>query len=139
MVDLTKNLKELEGITGKNALPSVEDWPSALVSTCERLYEKPLKDFTVEDLRIMIGQHFGLEFLVEMALERLATNPFEQGDCYPGDLLTAVLSLPVNYWREHADLYWDLAAIVQGAVSVIDTMLPDVKRFQAQPPPNQAG
>ena len=55
MVDMAKSLRDLEGIADKGVRLSAEDWPSALVSTCERLYEKPLKDFTVQDLRIMIG------------------------------------------------------------------------------------
>lgn len=57
----------------------------------------------------MIGQHIGLELLVPIALERLAENPFEHGDYYPGDLLMNLLRLPADYWREQPDLYWDLA------------------------------
>ena len=130
MIDLTKSLKQL------GAIPDIstggEDWPSALVFTCTRLYEKPLQEFTIEDLRIMIGQKIGLEFLVPIALERLVENPFEQGDFYPGDLLMNLLRLPADYWHKHPDLRWELADTVQDAASAIDTLSPEIKRFQAQ-------
>ena len=66
-----KSLQDLEGV----------DWgeptfPSHLVTTCHRLHRTPLQDFTVEDLRIMIGQQMGLPYLVPLALERLRVNPF---------------------------------------------------------------
>jgi len=80
----------------------------------------------------MIGQQIGLEFLVPIALERLAENPFAEGDFYPGDLLMTLLRLPAGYWHKHSDLRWELADIVQDAASAIDTLLPEIKRFQAQ-------
>ena len=130
MIDLTKSLKQLGAIPDIST--GAEDWPSALVTTCKRLYDKPLKDFTTEDLRIMIGQKIGLEFLVPIALERLVENPFEQGDFYPGDLLMNLLRLPADYWHKHPDLRWELADTVQDAASAIDTLSPEIKRFQAQ-------
>jgi len=127
---MTKSLKQL------GAFPDLstggEDWPSALVSTCKRLYEKPLQDFIIEALRIMIGQEIGLEFLVPMALERLAENPFEHGDYYPGDLLMNLLRFPAGFSHKHQDLTWELADIVHDAASTIDTLLPEIQRFQAQ-------
>src|SRR5438132_1243460 len=79
-------LQELEG----------QDWgeahyPSYLVRTCHALRRKPLRDFTVEDLRIMIGQNFSLEYLIPLAIEHLQRDPFAAGDFYPGDLLGCVL------------------------------------------------
>jgi hypothetical protein len=130
LIDLTKSLKELEGITDRTT--GGEDWPSALVPACTRLYEKPLQDFIIEDLRIMIGQEIGLEFLVPIALERLAENPFAQGDFYPGDLLMKVHRLPAGYWHKHQDLRWELADIVQDAASAMGDLLPEIKRFQAR-------
>lgn len=61
--DRSKTLQELEQ----------SDWgepefDSHLVTTCHRLRRVPLDQFTVEDLRIMIGQNIGLPFLVPMAV-----------------------------------------------------------------------
>ena len=42
---------------------------SHLVITCHKLRKKQLKDFEIEDLRIMIGQNIGLKFLIPIAIE----------------------------------------------------------------------
>jgi CDI immunity proteins len=86
-----KTLQELEE----------QDWgeppfPSYLVRTCHALRRKPLRDFTVEDLRIMIGQNFSLNYLIPLAIEQLRRDPLVAGDYYPGDLLGAVLNLHFN-------------------------------------------
>ena len=53
-VDTSKSLNELIG-----DLESDATYSSALVTTCVNLYRKPLKDFTIENLRVMIGQNIG--------------------------------------------------------------------------------
>lgn len=65
---------------------------SYLVTRCHALRKKPLKDFTAEDLRLMIGQSVSLGYLVPLALDRLEADPLCAGECHAGDLLVAVLS-----------------------------------------------
>jgi hypothetical protein len=77
---------------------------SHLVTTCHGLRTKPIGEFTVEDLRIMIGQDIGSLFLVPLALERLKQAPLAEGDFFPGDLLCSVLRLPADFWKRHSDL-----------------------------------
>ena len=89
-----KTLQELEG----------QDWGeptflSHLVRTCHALHRKPLRDFTVEDLRIMIGQNFSLNFLIPLGIEQLQRDPLVAGDYYPGDLLAAVLLVESGFWQ----------------------------------------
>ena len=100
----------------KQTLQEIEkhDWgeptyPSYLVTTCHRLRRVLLKDFTVEDLRIMIGQKIGLPYLVPLALDILHDDPMAQGDMFPGDLLTNVARVPDEFWRSHPRLkrQWD--------------------------------
>jgi hypothetical protein len=67
------------------------DYDSYLVSTVYRLRKKPLGDFTVEDLRIMIGQGLGLPHLMLPAVEVLEQEPLAAGDFYAGDLLDSVV------------------------------------------------
>jgi CDI immunity proteins len=98
-VDLTKTLQDLDG----------RDWgeptyPSRLVTECHRLRRVPLANYTVENLRLMIGQEIGLAYLVPLAVERLAQEPFVAGDFYEGDLLRAVVSLPQRFWDDHSKL-----------------------------------
>src|ERR1700674_4972099 len=83
-----------------------QDWGEAtydsdLVTECHRLRRVPLRDFKAEDLRIMIGQHIGLELLVPLALEQLREEPFAEGDYFPGDLLVSVLSANAGFWHAH--------------------------------------
>ncbi|HLX41313.1 MAG TPA: contact-dependent growth inhibition system immunity protein [Ktedonobacteraceae bacterium] len=104
-----KTLQELEK----------QDWgdgsyfPSHLVLTTHALRRKLLEEFTVEDLRIMIGQNIGLEYLVPLAIEYLQHDPFVAGDFYEGDLLANVLSVEASFWQRYPDLRRVIAHIVE--------------------------
>jgi hypothetical protein len=106
-VDRTKSLQQLEG----------KDWgeptyDSHLVRTCHRLRRQPLSEFTPEDLRIMIGQGIGLDFLVPLAVEVLAAEPLASGDFYCGDLLAVVVRVEPTFWRRHAKEFKAVRAIL---------------------------
>ena len=105
-VDRVMTLSELES----------QDWgpptfASHLVSTIHRLRHKPLGQFTIEDLRIIIGQNIGLEYLVPIAIERLQEDPFVEGDFYRGDLLVSVLRIERQFWSKHSELRHMVAEI----------------------------
>ena len=65
-----------------------------LVRRCCELRRKHLYDFTVEDLRIILGQEIGVSVLLPRAVDILVREPLAEGDHYPGDLLRNVMSLP---------------------------------------------
>ena len=96
-LNLNNTLEELENDYWG---PASEN-PTRLVATVHELRKKPLKDFTVEDLRIIIGQSFSLEFLMPLAIEELKQNILAAGDYYEGDLLQNVLSADVNFWKNN--------------------------------------
>lgn len=73
---------------------------SFLISTCHALHKKPLEDFTIEDLRIMIGQNIGLQYLIPIAIDVLRSDILAEGDFYKGDLLKSVLTSDADYWRK---------------------------------------
>ncbi|MEU4480653.1 contact-dependent growth inhibition system immunity protein [Micromonospora sp. NPDC023966] len=81
-----------------------EVWPdpgpdaSALMARCTELRRKPLAEFTVEDLRLMLGQEIGVSALLPLAVQVLLHDPLAEGDHYPGDLLSNVLRLPDSAW-----------------------------------------
>lgn len=75
------------------------EFESYLVMTCHRLWKKPIDNFSVEDLRIMIGQNLGLEHLVPIALKVLREDPLAEGDFFPGDLLSNVISCDEEYLK----------------------------------------
>ena len=114
--DLFPSLREEERNRSLQNLDG-QDWgeakfPSYLVRTCHALRRKPLRDFTVEDLRIMIGQNFSLEYLVPLAIERLQRDPLAAGDFYPGDLLGSVLKVKSSFWQRRPDLRQAVEALV---------------------------
>ena len=72
---------------------------SYLIVTCNNLHLKPLKEFEVEDLRIMIGQSIGLPYLVPLAIDALQQDILAEGDYYEGDLLKSVLTSDPDHWK----------------------------------------
>ena len=125
-LDTNKSLNKLLGPFTKDATDS-----SALATTCLVLYEKPLKDFTVENLRVMIGQNIGLEFLIPLAIELLRENPFIKGDYYPGDLLSVTMQVEPGFWQTHRDLYWSVSEIVARLPPVMNDPTDAIHRFDA--------
>lgn len=79
-------LEQLEGHRWAEA-----GFDSYLIATCHRLWTKPVGEFTVEDLRIMISQRLGLPYLVPRAMTILERDPLAEGDHYPGDLLMSLV------------------------------------------------
>jgi hypothetical protein len=69
-----------------------------LVRRCTELRRKSLAEFTVENLRIMLGQQIAVPILVPIALDVLVIDALARGDFYPGDLLWSVLTLPAATW-----------------------------------------
>jgi hypothetical protein len=96
---LSRTLQELEG----ERWPAPADEESYLVREAHRLRTVPLGALTVEDLRLLLGQRIGVEWLMPLALDKLRTDPLAAGDFYAGDLLTAVLRTDAAYWASHAD------------------------------------
>lgn len=76
---------------------------SYLITTCYKLRKKPLVDFETEDLRIMIEQNSGIKFLMPLAIEVLENNILAEGHFYEGDLLKAVLTSDLRYWKAEKD------------------------------------
>jgi hypothetical protein len=66
-----KSLEEL------GAVPSTgPEGGSYLLSQLRRLRTVPLKQLRIEDIRLLMGQSLGLEFLVPMALDHLEAHPW---------------------------------------------------------------
>ena len=106
-----QTLDELEGVEWGRP-----QYDSALVTNAHRLRRVPLKQFRIEDLRLMIGQKVGLEHLVPIALDHLEANPLAEGNSYAGDLLAAVARLPAGFWRVRPTLIPRVVAAIDGAL-----------------------
>jgi hypothetical protein len=121
--DITKSLQELDGYDWGEP-----EYNSYLLKEGHRLLKVPLKDFTNEDLRLMIGQEFCLEFLIPIALERLVENEFV-GDRNTGDLLCAMLNLKHKFWKEHVDLHWEFNSIIMGVNHCLEVLKPLMEQY----------
>ncbi len=124
-VDRTKTLDELEGAA--RGEPADDSY---LVATCRRLRGKPVGQFSVEDLRIMIGQGIGLRHLVPLALEALEREPLAQGDYYPGDLLGSVLGVAGEFWAREWEWRDRLRAVLAGLARVPEEIRETVEAFR---------
>ncbi len=86
-----------------------------LITRCHELRTKPLRDFTAEDLRVMIGQQVALNHLVWPALDRLRSDSLVEDDEYPTDLLASVLRVDPAYWERSPDYDLELHRLAEGA------------------------
>ena len=98
----SKTIESLE----KRDFGNPNEAPTSMVKRCLELCKLPLNQFTVEDLRLMIGQDFSLHYLIPLSIEHLKKDIFVEGDYYPGDLLKNVLSVETKFWKENRSL-WD--------------------------------
>jgi hypothetical protein len=102
------------------------DYESHLVKTFHQLRKKPLKEFEIEDLRIMIGQNIGLKFLIPLALEKLRQDILAEGDYYEGDLLKAVLTSEKEFWNLEPKQTDELEAIILDHKELLNEREPDL-------------
>ena len=109
--------KTLENLD-KEVWPKV-DFNSHLVTRTSKLRKVPLNEFSIEDLRIMIGQNFGLPYLIPLAIDRLKENILAEGDLHPGDLLVAVASIESEFWEEHSTYKNEIDAIISDNLFII--------------------
>jgi hypothetical protein len=106
-IDRNKSIEELE----ENVWPE-QDFNSHLVAQCHALRKKALKALTTEDIRLMVGQNIGLNYLIPEAINKLRENALTAGDYYEGDLLETVLNINNNFWNINSELSNQLNDIV---------------------------
>jgi hypothetical protein len=86
-----------------------------LITRCHELRTKPLRDFTAEDLSIMIGQQVALNHLVWRALDRLRPDSLIGDHDYPTDLLASVLRANPAYLERSPDSDTEIHRLAVGA------------------------
>lgn len=99
--------------------PDEKEYVSGLVKRCHEYRKIPVGQLTPEQLRTLIGQQFGLPYLIPVALEILTADVLTEGDFYPGDLLEVVLKVKPDFWNSHPQLRAQVAALVQSNMDII--------------------
>jgi hypothetical protein len=124
MPDESKTIEELENDSWPNPDPN----DTGLVKTCYALREKPLRDFTPNDMRVMIGQGNNLPLLIPKAITILEPDPLIEADTYyPGLLLETVLRLPNTraFWDQNPVWVKRAATIAKGALETLAQLKPN--------------
>jgi hypothetical protein len=137
----------VEGVVWPNeTLTQLEndDWgepnyPSYVVTNSHHLRNKPLREFTPEDLRFMLGQQISLPILIPMALDVLElVDPFAGGDMNQGTLLFNALKVDEKFWQEYPRLWSRMNVVLVDLYALHEYMeqylLPAAKKFEALKP-----
>jgi hypothetical protein len=130
-VDGHQSLEQIEG----------DDWgdppddATALIRTVHALRRKPVGELSTEDLRELIPQRVGLAVVVPLALRHLRDDPLLEAAFYPGDLLSAVLAVPSEFWSARPDLLATARAVVDGITEPGDDLGRDIAAFRRRSGP----
>lgn len=105
----TKSIEQLE----KNIWKNPSEFPTDLVEKCYRYRKISIAELTNEQIRLLISQQIGTKYLIGIALEKLEQNVLTECDFYEGDLLTAVSSIPTEFWSENQSEFQKFKKLVE--------------------------
>lgn len=94
----SKSIEQLENDYWKE--PS--EFPTNLVKRCFEYRKIKVTELTIEQIRLLISQKIGIEFLIGIALEKLEQNIIVEGDLYEGDLLDSVSKVSTEFWNKNS-------------------------------------
>ena len=94
----SKSIEQLENDYWKE--PS--EFPTNLVKRCFEYRKIKVSELTIEQIRLLISQKIGIEFLIGIALEKLKQNIIVEGELYEGDLLDSVSKVPTEFWNKNS-------------------------------------
>lgn len=77
---------------------------------------------SVGQLRTLISQKIGIQYLTEIALELLDEN-IVTGDLFEGDLLLSVSKIPSEYWNQNRSKLEKLKVLVESNTELIKSEL----------------
>ena len=95
---------------------------SEVALRCHELRRKAIEELDVSDIRLLIGQDIGLQFLIPIALKLLETDPLVECEHYKGDLLAVVLRANPNYFADNAGERSSLIEVIDFAKSKINLL-----------------
>jgi hypothetical protein len=91
----------------------------SLISKIYELRKIPLENLTIENLRIIISQEVGLNYLVPLAIEILREDLWVEGDYYEGDLLQSVLKIKVDFWTKNKEHWTSLNNLIKDSRGIM--------------------
>ena len=109
MKAVSKSIEQLENDFWDDQI----EFASSLVLSCHKYRKIPINELTIEQLRLLISQEIGIQYLIPLAIEKLDENALSEGDLYEGDLLDVISRIPINYWTEKQNELQTLFRIVE--------------------------
>ncbi|WP_107409173.1 contact-dependent growth inhibition system immunity protein [Streptomyces misionensis] len=124
-----KSIEELEG----RRWPAPPEGSTSLVRGVHALRRRAIEDLSVEDLRRLIGQDVGLQWLLPVALDLFrATAPQEaETGWFDDDLLSAVLTRNADTWRSAPRLARHLNETVGMLTDLSPHLREEVRAFRS--------
>ena len=104
-----KSIEQLE----KDVWKKPSEFPTDLVEKCYQYRKISIAELTNEQIRILISQKIGIEYLIGIVLEKLERNILTECDFYEGDLLVAVSGLPTEFWNKNKTEFLNFKNIVE--------------------------
>ncbi len=81
----------LEALSGYSMKLGPDDWRSNVTETIEKAWETAICDLSCAEMRMLVGQKMGLEWIAEPVGQFIKNHPSADIDFYPGDLTLAAL------------------------------------------------
>lgn len=119
----TKSIEQLE----KDIWENPSEFPTDMVEKCYRYRKISIAELTDEQIRLLISQQIGTEYLIEIALEKLKKNILTECDFYEGDLLVAVSALPTEFWSKNKTEFLTFKNLVEQNSELIKNELGEKK------------
>ena len=94
---------------------------AGLIEKCHRYRKIPIQNLTVEQVRILIGQQIGLDYLLPIAFEFLEEDILSHGDFYEGDLLASIFRTNQNYWASRPLFHKKILELLENGKEKLDT------------------
>lgn len=113
--DASRSIEQLEGVPW----PQPDHAAPLHVHRCHALRQVPVEQLTLGDLRALITQDIGLNYLLPIAIPVLQRDPLLEGEYYPGDLLCAAIEVQWSYWSKAKNELANLRKIAERAQSLI--------------------
>lgn len=85
----------------------------------KELCARPIGALTNDDLRIATNHRLNLAYLLPILTARLRDAPLMASDQYPGDVLLAALSVPIDEWQGHPKAIAEFDEIAAAAIAAL--------------------
>ena len=120
---LEKSIEQLEN----NYWKKESEFPTTLIEKCFEYRKIKLSELSTEQIRLLISQEIGIDFLIEIAIKKLEQNIIAEGNLYEGDLLDSVSKISTEFWSKNKFELKKLKIIIEKNKETIKTEMGEKK------------